>query len=1309
MKVNAFFGATALVGSMFLSVPVMGQVAAPAPAPTSTPQTSQDNETQQAVDVSADGETRGDGTIVVTGSRIPRPETDGILPGVQINAAQIQSRGFTNALEALNDQPLVGPGASPLNGNNGGQASSLGAGFVDLLDLGTQRTLTLVNGRRFVSGNAASLFVEGNATGAQVDVNVIPASLIQRVDVLTVGGAAAYGADAVSGVVNYILKDDYDGVQLRAQGGISSRGDAGQYQISGLIGRNFADGRGNITLAGEYNRNDGVQADSRAFRLARTNSYTNPFNGSVRNPNFTPGFIDITGSNNGAFLRNSDDGQPANAFDGGFVNQSLSFNGTVLNALVSAAALPTPYQPVVSGTTRSNFITFANGMAPVGVRIDATTAAGAATTIATPNAGFFSTTAQIIQGTPGAGYISGNGLNGRTAAITNLPITTFAPTALPSGVTAAQVFTQFGITPPAQQSGTTAAQYATQLSTLAINVLQANRPTAREFFAANPNLNVNYFIGSFVPGVPRIANTDTTLVSVRSNATGGTVQVPVNQVLPFVAVPIEFNPDGSLRVYTFASGITPTTPLTVGQAKGSNGGFSRSIENTVLRTQQDRYIANLLGKFDVTDEVTLFTENTYARVRNVSVRNSTSQNFLSNSAENAPLLLNVNNPYLTAQDRSVLASVGVTATATNGGNFVVTRQNQDIFGDNPFTNTSETFRILGGARSKFDFLGKEWRAEVSGTYGRSVQRTRTSQINDIEYQLALDAVDQGLATTGVANGNIICRAQLFPNQYLGRTPIGTTFNVVRQPGAGGVPTESFLTPTITQQQINDCRPLNPFGFNNMSEASKAYVRQDVEFRNRSQQTFIEGTLGGAVFNLPAGEVAINLATQYRKEQIDFRSSQLNQLGRGRSAPSSNFGGYTETYEIGGEARIPLTGPDFLPFLGRLEFDPAIRVVQQSGRAESYRNRTGALISPRANGSPEAIYSLGGNWRPIRDISLRGNYTRSIRQPSVTELFLGGQPSFSTPTDYCSQGNIDQGNQRVNRRNNCRAAVIASGNASDNNTADAFLSTFVPLGVGLQGTYDGTPNLQPEKGESWTVGGALTPRWVPGLTVSADYINLQLRNQIVPTTLAQAIQTCYDSPTYPDSSAQIGVNTCNSFSRDSAFQVANGYSIGFLNLGSIDVRALNMSLSYPIQLGSLGQLILRGSAYHLIRFNTSSAGDFSDTQQTAGSVNRPKWKTQLQGRYEKGGFFLQGTWNWRNRTYIFSSGLPATNELYPYITYSAISQFDVAIGGDVNDRFRIQFVANNLTDRNTIGDLGYQFQDYYDQIGRRFSVAVTTKF
>jgi len=1232
--------------------------------------------------------------ILVTGSRIPRPESDGNIPGVQISAQQIEQRGFTNALEALNDVPMVGPGASPLNGNNGSQAASLGAAFVDLLDLGTQRTLTLLNGRRFVSGNAASLFVEGNATGAQVDINVIPSALIARIDVLTVGGAATYGADAIAGVVNIILQDDFEGLKLRALTGITARGDAAQYQLAATYGLNFLDGRGNIVIAGEYSRNEGLQTDARDFRLARTASYTNPFNGGIRNPAFAPAIIDVTNANNGAFLRNSDDGQPSSLFGAGFVNQSLSFNGTVFS--VQAPNPYSPYTPILSVTTTTNFIVLSNGLAPVGQRLAATTAGGVATTIPTTNIAFFAATGQIIQGTPGAAYISGNGLNGRAGPIAALPITTFAPTALPTGVTATQVFAQFGITPPADAN-------ATQLTTLALNVLQANRFTAREFFAANPNLNVNYFVGTFVPGVPRIANTDTTLVTVRTSQAGGTAMVPVNQVLPFIAVPLEFESNGNLRTYNIASGVTPASPLTLGQTQGSDGGFYRSVENIVLRTQQDRTIANLIGHIDLTDTVTFFTESSYARVKNVSVRNAPSQNFQSNTAENAPLMINVNtNPYLTAQNRAVLNAVGITGTSSANSTFIVTRQNQDIFGNNPFQNRNETFRLVNGLRAEYRLFGKRWNAEISGSFGRGVADTRTTQINDIEYQLALDAVNDG-------SGNIVCRAKLFPGQYLGRTPIGTAPNIVRQRNAAGELAESLFTPTITQAMIDACQPLNPFGYNNMTQAAKDYVRQDQTFRNVSEQTLFAASFGGDVLTLPAGELAVSFSGEYRKDALRFSSNALNQFGRGRAAPSSNFGAFTRTLEGGAEVRVPLTGSDFLPFLGKLEFNPAVRVTRQDGEADQYRNTAGVLISPSSKGDMQTIYALAGTWEPIRDIRLRGNYTQSVRQPSVVELFLGGQPVFTAPIDYCSPANLTGAAPAV-RRPNCRAAVIAAGLASDATTADAFLATFTPAGIGLSGTYAGNPGLAPEKAESWTVGGELTPRWIPGLSISADYISVDVQGTIVPTGLGQGIMSCYDSPTYPDTTAQTGNNLCSSFTRDAQFQIANGYNLSFLNLGGIRVRALNLSARYPINLHRWGKLTLRGNAYHLFRYETAASGDYSlDGLRSDGSFARPKWKLQGSARYEKDGFYVSGTWNHRSPTYIFSSGAIAGPELYPYNRYPAIDVLDLAIGADITEDLRLQLSGSNLTDVTYAGDLGYSFQDYYDQIGRRFQFTAIAKF
>lgn len=1252
MKMKQLLGATALVG-ILVAFPV---AASAQTAPKTKPKPAESTEKDEVVE-----------EVLVTGSRIPRPEFEGTLPGVQVTEKQIKARGFTSVLEILTDLPLVGPGSSPL-GTNGGQAASLGSSFVDLLDLGTPRTLTLVNGRRFVSGNAATLFVDGNATGGQVDLNSIPASLTERIDVVTVGGAAAYGSDAIAGVVNVILKRNFEGVNVNVVSGLSTLGDAANYQVTATAGKNLLDGRVNVVASVEYTRNDGLQADSRDFRQERVGQVVNFRDGSRRNPAFAAGIIDIQGLNNGAFLRASDDLQPSVSDVFGLVNQTISFNGTILNTLGTP---PTPYVRNAAG-----FINLQNGLAPTGIS-------------------FFNAGAQIINGLPGAGLISGNGLNGRAGPIAGLPITVFAPTALPAGVTAAQVFTQFGVTPPAGAS-------ATQLSALAINVLQANRPTAREFFAQNPNVPVNYFLGTFAPGVPRVANLDTTLVTVAG------IQVPVNQVLPFVGIPLEFNTDGSIRPYTAVTA-TPGTDFTLASAPGSNGGFIRALDNAVLRVQQDRFIANFNATIEIVPGITLFSENLYARTRTISLRNSPSQNFLSTGAENAALLVNVSNPYLSAASRAALNSAGINAT-TRGGSFLISRQNQDIFGDNPNFNDVDTYRFTVGTTAKYKLFGRDWTSEISGTFGRAAQVTRNQQIGDIEYQLALDAVDQGLATTGTANGNIVCRSQLFPNQYLGATPNGTVSNLTRLPGAGGVPTEQLFTPVITQDLINRCQPLNPFGYDQMSEASKAYVRQDVVFTNISKQTFLQATTAGQFFDLPAGPLGFSASIEYRREDLNFFSNLPNQLGRGRAAPSAATQGFIEVIEGGAEARIPIFGDKFLSFFGDLTLNPAFRVSQQSGAAQTYRNLAGNLVSPRSNGTPQVIYTMAGTWAPIRDILFRGNYTQSIRQPGVVELFLGGQPAFAAPADPCGPALINSGVTAATRRTNCRTALISAGLATDAASADAFLQTFVPIGAALPGTFSGAAGLQPERSTSWTVGAVVRPRWIPGLQLSADYINLDLTGIIQPTNLAQALQFCFDSTTFPNTAPQTGANTCSFFTRDAAFQVAPGFGSGYINLSATRLRAWNMAGLYNVDLPkNLGSLTLRGNVYLLQNYTSSAAGTFVDAVESAGTFNRPEVETQLTARYEKGGFFAQTTWNWQSRTSLFTSGVPSTIENFVNPRFDAVSRFDVSVGGDINDRFRIQASVFNITDVNFAGSNGLVQGAFVDQIGRSIRVSLGMKF
>lgn len=191
-----------------------------------------------------DSDEEGAGTaIVVTGTRIARPTLNSQVPLTSVTPEDLTGTGEISLGDALNDLPSLRSTFS--SGNSSRFIGTAGLNFLDLRGLGTSRTLVLVNGRRHVASSAGD---------NRVDINTIPIDLVERIDIVTGGNSAVYGSDAVAGVVNLIMRRDYDGISLRGQGGISSRGDRGTYFLSGIWGQNFADGRGNVTVSGEYSR-----------------------------------------------------------------------------------------------------------------------------------------------------------------------------------------------------------------------------------------------------------------------------------------------------------------------------------------------------------------------------------------------------------------------------------------------------------------------------------------------------------------------------------------------------------------------------------------------------------------------------------------------------------------------------------------------------------------------------------------------------------------------------------------------------------------------------------------------------------------------------------------------------------------------------------------------------------------------------------------------------------------------------------------------------------------------------------------------
>ena len=187
--------------------------------------------------------------VIVTGSRIRRPNLESTVPITSISGESLIKGADTNIGDQLNELPQL---RSTFSQQNPGLGIGIaGLNLLDLRGLGTVRTLVLVNGRRHVAAD-----ILNNAVSP--DVNSIPNDLIERVDIVTGGNSAIYGSDAIAGVVNFILRRDFDGIQVRGQTGSSTRGFADDHYVSAMVGKNFADDRANLTLHGEFAKQDRV-------------------------------------------------------------------------------------------------------------------------------------------------------------------------------------------------------------------------------------------------------------------------------------------------------------------------------------------------------------------------------------------------------------------------------------------------------------------------------------------------------------------------------------------------------------------------------------------------------------------------------------------------------------------------------------------------------------------------------------------------------------------------------------------------------------------------------------------------------------------------------------------------------------------------------------------------------------------------------------------------------------------------------------------------------------------------------------------
>jgi iron complex outermembrane receptor protein len=292
---------TLLVGASTLASPAFAQTTPPPANPADTagaanaqPETTAPQEGQTTVpSTNAQGASvKSAQDIVITGTRIPQPNLTSASPVTVLSSQEIKLQGTTRTEDLINSLPqsFASQGSNISNG-------STGTATVNLRGLGSVRTLVLINGRRAQPGDPRQ--------GSVADLNFIPSALVKRVDVLTGGASSVYGADAVSGVVNFIMDTNFSGLRIDAQAstfmhnnnagsnilnadvargyrpphGMSVNG--GAQDISAAFGTNFADGRGHIMAYATYRRPAG---DARLFILLACRAHRRAGRSRQRHP-----------------------------------------------------------------------------------------------------------------------------------------------------------------------------------------------------------------------------------------------------------------------------------------------------------------------------------------------------------------------------------------------------------------------------------------------------------------------------------------------------------------------------------------------------------------------------------------------------------------------------------------------------------------------------------------------------------------------------------------------------------------------------------------------------------------------------------------------------------------------------------------------------------------------------------------------------------------------------------------------------------------------------------------------------------------
>ncbi|MGZ8360458.1 MAG: TonB-dependent receptor domain-containing protein [Allosphingosinicella sp.] len=719
--------------------------------------------------------------------------------------------------------------------------------------------------------------------------------------------------------------------------------------------------------------------------------------------------------------------------------------------------------------------------------------------------------------------------------------------------------------------------------------------------------------------------------------------------------PLTFDPNGNL------------VPIDFGEETGNlvnfNGGSGFILPGNLI-SPIERFVLTSLAQFQVTPNVRLFGEAWYVNSKGSTFRAQPEFNTFLFAPAGEPagqFILDIDNPFLSPQARAVIQqNLATNPFADSQDFFYLTRANTDLISGRS-SSEIELYRFVGGVDGTFNLLGNELNFEVVGNYGHSETQGNGRAIVQQNLENALNVVRD-------AGGNIVCA-----------------------PGA-----VNAAVPTIS----STCAPINPFG-QNISQAARDYVTAITDPRAVNEQFVGTASISGPLFDIWGGAVQFALGYEHRAESTDFDPGAFFAGGddpdpltddNGDGIPDNDrvpFGqiaiidpvtGEFNTDEVFGELVIPLIGPEQeIPAIYSLELNGALRYIDHS----------------LAGGDP--TYTVGATWQPIRDITFRGNYTRSVRAPAITEFFNPTSQIFTTANDPCDGSFVTSGPDPAVRAANC---------AADGLPAD-FESNIVDFTV--PGTLSGNPNLANEKADSWTAGVILRPRFLPGFTLAVDWVDIQVNDAVQGLTAENVLNACYDSTDFPNPTSASGANFCDLFTRDADGQITI-INTGFQNAAQLNFQGLLAELAWHINtpfLGATSSVDLGVNYIYNDRLDfTIGVGDITILRE---GIGYSKHQFTANATYRNEGLAAQ------LQAQYFSSALndPETGpNAFDFPRVDDVVFFNLSLSYNINDQLRLNLVVDNLFDTKnpfpTIANGGSV--TYFDGIrGRYFRFGAGVQF